>query len=774
MRAELAELVANVPWPVAVPLRVAALDPMEERCATKRINFALFAAYQTVRVCALIMLAEYCELKGKHAGVASSLARMHQPTWGDWSELAKALAAGWSPPERRFSVLSARWRAVIGRDSRIRNIRNDYAHNRVEITGMCHAAQEARLSELLGELHPLIRGLFPDKLIGIAGLGDSGGPVQLIGEFKGESGAPPGERGTNPGFVAWEGDGPTVRLSPFFCAPRRIVVSRISGPSRVSPAPDPVLLLDNLHRNEANLLGVSDFGRSQEVASEVDALLDTDLQDGPAWVWERLRGHAKIRLARAMDDEAASGKGDWYQPRAEYENLVRQPKERRPLLFVGEPGCGKSSLLLHLSRKLADKDTELVVYVCAAELRFGSERPGIGSAVGATLGIPATDVGTLESMLKRLVEVCPGRVWVVIDALDEATDAGSLWREIAPALKSPTDKLSLLLSTRDGMTVPPELRDGFRQLPDAKGELAWYRQVRPFNKTEQKEAWARRAKTSGLEYGASSEWLRADLLLPLHLRIFHEAYRGRTEAAAKVTNSQGVLDEYLNQLFRLYPLLAEAGLKIARSLDAQLIVPRSVLTACEEDWWKKFGGVRGLELTPEEILVGATGLLRRVEIDKYQVRDRPLATALVRRAFLNTAAEREDHQAAVRHWRVKPLGLDAIFDILAACGWKGDVDGLALALPALDESERVEATRRYLLAVWRGDLGKPGQMTPKAWELARRAATEKAIGVFLGEPPVLGRLPTLDELRVHLGRVDAAAADAIRTPDSARTPGSRL
>jgi hypothetical protein len=88
---------SRVPFPVAYPLHFARSTTLN---VTDRRNNAIFACYQAVRLTALLLLADYVcpdELDTDER-LTHHIRGLVQPHWGDWTNLADALAAFWSQP----------------------------------------------------------------------------------------------------------------------------------------------------------------------------------------------------------------------------------------------------------------------------------------------------------------------------------------------------------------------------------------------------------------------------------------------------------------------------------------------------------------------------------------------------------------------------------------------------------------------------------------------------------------------------------------------------
>jgi hypothetical protein len=107
----------HLPFPVAYPL---AFAQDVKRPPSERVDNALFAAYQAMRVTGLVLLADYfaCDTSSGH--LASAIRGLRMPHWGEWTTLCDKLVKFWcghfpkEEPERpsHFGTLVEGWRAV--------------------------------------------------------------------------------------------------------------------------------------------------------------------------------------------------------------------------------------------------------------------------------------------------------------------------------------------------------------------------------------------------------------------------------------------------------------------------------------------------------------------------------------------------------------------------------------------------------------------------------------------------------------------------------------
>jgi hypothetical protein len=110
---------AQLPFPIAHPLsytRGPGLTPSEQ------LDNVLFAAYQALRMTALLLLADYLETDSVSPRLVKPIGGLRMPHWGEWINLCSELVKFWSSPtsgsadrpERPtyFPELVAGWRSL--------------------------------------------------------------------------------------------------------------------------------------------------------------------------------------------------------------------------------------------------------------------------------------------------------------------------------------------------------------------------------------------------------------------------------------------------------------------------------------------------------------------------------------------------------------------------------------------------------------------------------------------------------------------------------------
>ncbi|MEI6872725.1 MAG: hypothetical protein WCL08_10635, partial [Verrucomicrobiota bacterium] len=184
-RADLPLDLEDVPFPIAYPL-AHAMDPALCPSASDRLANLIFAAQQTIRLSALLLLADYLSCETKCRELDGPVRSLRMPHWGEWSVLADKLSKFWNgdypgaQPERpsRFEWLPSAWNLfskgsgpsetwadvlakLPGLQGPARSLndalckaRNDAAHRRTTRTGLSNEADQAILDQLLPLFSP--------------------------------------------------------------------------------------------------------------------------------------------------------------------------------------------------------------------------------------------------------------------------------------------------------------------------------------------------------------------------------------------------------------------------------------------------------------------------------------------------------------------------------------------------------------------------------------------------------------------------------------------
>lgn len=110
---------ADVPFPIAYPLAYARDVRLS---VSERLDNALFAAYQAVRVTALLLLADYLACETISPRLTGPISGLRMPHWREWLSLCRHLTDFWKPksasagegPERTtfFPQLVDGWRSL--------------------------------------------------------------------------------------------------------------------------------------------------------------------------------------------------------------------------------------------------------------------------------------------------------------------------------------------------------------------------------------------------------------------------------------------------------------------------------------------------------------------------------------------------------------------------------------------------------------------------------------------------------------------------------------
>jgi hypothetical protein len=147
-----------------------------------------------------------------------------------------------------------------------------------------------------------------------------------------------------------------------------------------------------------------------------------------------------------------------------------------------------------------------------------------------------------------------------------------------------------------------------------------YLEIRPFDeKREGPEAYRLRAeafpeRSCGVAYDSLGEDVRALLLNPLHLHVFHETFAGRSEIAGNLDESD-LLGAYLDRLCDELPALRETLERIGRYMveHATPALPGDIADEWVNAWRQRQGyssADRVVKLDPIEELVSASILMR--------------------------------------------------------------------------------------------------------------------------------------------------------------------
>ncbi|MEY5011741.1 MAG: hypothetical protein RLZZ253_2880, partial [Verrucomicrobiota bacterium] len=379
-----------LPFPVAHPLAHAE-DPGLCGSASVRFDNLLFAASQAIRLCGLLMLADYLRTEVVCRELATQIRRIRRPCWQEWRDLARVLAKFWlghypgSLPGRQcvFPWLPGAWmevdstdpkasrwadalRQLPGNEGPARSVvdalhfaRNEVHHRRATVSSQV----EKEYAERLRTLFPLVREaaqlLFPADGVTLFRRTGVAPPemVALLGphlDFTFVARRIP--KAWIPAFSTGEvvAASKESRLAlyplvvPLDDAAHAVAVG---GAGQLEPAG----LCDGVLQKQMFLLGVrTAHVRADLVGPFVDAIrskqadLGLDRGETKAWVmasWSAAEARATLEELRGRKYFPA-----FYVERSGVDDRVRRVLDRggRALLVLGNAGSGKSSMLSRL------------------------------------------------------------------------------------------------------------------------------------------------------------------------------------------------------------------------------------------------------------------------------------------------------------------------------------------------------------------------------------------------------------------------------------------
>ncbi len=378
----------SLPFPVAHPLAYSAsgdLSPGE------RLDNALFAAYQSMRLTAVILLADHLSRGEPVPELAGPIRGLQMPHWREWTVLCDRLCGYWlghfpgSRPSSptRFPTLVEGWREVNRRRRPSRGpwvplleglgglegparsahdalwrARNDRAHRQGTRTPD-RARDAARLATLRSVASQVSATLFPPTEIAlwVREEGEPNRARRLVGAWPRGGGVEDvGDRGPlfDRSALLAVGPGGAVPLHP------------LAVPVFEGEADEPACMIDGATRRRVTVLGVRDSFVLPELGPQfADLASGARVELGAGWSHARRDGLAAYTALTAAE-QLAEVRGSSYLPevylaRPRVDDLVDQAVDRpgRGLLVLGEPGSGKSSLLARLAeRRLAAGDGE--------------------------------------------------------------------------------------------------------------------------------------------------------------------------------------------------------------------------------------------------------------------------------------------------------------------------------------------------------------------------------------------------------------------------------
>ncbi len=388
-RADLPLDLNGVPFPIAYPL-AHAMDPALCPSASDRLDNLIFAAQQTIRLSALLLLADYLSCETKCRELDGPIRSLRMPHWGEWSVLADKLTKFWNgdypgaKPERlsRFEWLLTAWNLFSkGNGSRgpwadvlaklpglqgparslndaLWKARNDAAHRRTTRSGLSSQADQTILDQLLPLFSQVVVMLFPHGALSLQRR-VSLNPLQVVHlegahldlRFKVESPAD-GWRD-----VIEASDVVAVAAKEHFPVPLHPLVVPLDSETESEifggdVAFEPAALLDQVAGKQVVILGVKTFRDRADLLEPFRQAIQRKQVDfgvgrSDTKLWNLAEWSAES--ARFTLDELRGRKyfPECYVERSGVDNVVDSclAQSGRALLLLGEAGCGKSSLL---------------------------------------------------------------------------------------------------------------------------------------------------------------------------------------------------------------------------------------------------------------------------------------------------------------------------------------------------------------------------------------------------------------------------------------------
>ncbi|GMV42640.1 MAG: hypothetical protein AMXMBFR64_43560 [Myxococcales bacterium] len=508
-----------LPFPVAYPLAHARDAGLS---AGERVHNAIFAAYQTMRMATLLMLAEYLEDDTVEPSLAAPIRGLQLPHWSEWTTLAGALVRfgrgelsvkpagdalfgavreGWAEVDRgRRPKGEDPWAPLLeglpgsqgmarSANDAVWTLRNERAHRLgTRVTG------DEGEAALLGRLLPLVERMaatvFPAGAVTLIRRVEPDGVIRLVGphadgRFLAEDATAPlagllrrapvaalvGDRGipVHPLFVTLDADAADAPL-----AGAGLLEDAETG------------MVDGVTDKRVVILGVRRVARLPALAPEVGARLRSKLvelgrkkEDTHRWTV----GEYAALTARQTLDEV---RGRKYLPQCYVERqgvddalLAALEQPGAAVLVLGEAGSGKSSLLARLVESLLEhgdhaappgkrRGSEVERYLATRGagdvVVFLQGRQAYASAAGAPLAAALCD-----AVLVRL-GVCPG----------EFADLGALLAQLGATAGRDTDAGRRVILVLDALNEADSFTDLMKALDQALPHVArhpWARLV---------------------------------------------------------------------------------------------------------------------------------------------------------------------------------------------------------------------------------------------------------------------------------------------------------
>lgn len=448
----------HLPWLVATPLAMARDEtrPSEERAAYARV-----AVFETVRLAALLLLAEAQAAGGPDADLAAAMGRLALPGWRPWLDLAERLVLRTRTRSSRFGHLLAGW-ALMSATGGLDPLRALRGGTR---TASWPGGDDPTPGLELATAERVAVTLFSHDSPRLVRLVDEGRAIVLHGvagsrSWRSEPGPDPAIVPHGCRIAAW-GDGGVLPLEPF--AIPGPLVRTTDGELAGEPALGLLIATDDggffqglevpvrlvrpwgeLGCRSVTPVGVADAGLSRQSAATLAAALTRHrIADARAPAW-----HVGPFLPRPEIEERLA-------------TALRRPG--RAVLVAGEAGAGKTVLLARLASHLLaeaagdelspglgalasgpveDPDVVAMVSGPGAWTREGSERASatLSRVVALALGADGHGLGRLEGLWGRLGASgahdrrLGRKVWLLLDGLDEDEHGAELVSALDSAL----------------------------------------------------------------------------------------------------------------------------------------------------------------------------------------------------------------------------------------------------------------------------------------------------------------------------------------------------
>ncbi|TNF24485.1 MAG: ATP-binding protein [Deltaproteobacteria bacterium] len=390
-----------VPFPVAYPL---ALARDLHAAPEKRINNAIFAAYQAMRVTGLVLLADYLDSDGRDLALGDAIRGLRLPHWREWTKLCRELVRFWasagdvvletspSRPSSRstyFPALCDGWREVdrlrrgvdddpwasllagrvgergpaVSANDAIWHLRNALAHQRGAWTCATSDRDAQQLMWLLPLVERAVATLFPPgSLTLFRRVDDIAGErhvIRLLGahldaQFPTEHAeATISHLFDESEVVALASDGVALPVFPFVLP---LDDDASDQPMRGGGLIEHAAMVDGVSDKRVRLRGVERYASRVDLAGPVTALLrakQVDLGLDRENAHRRYLAEYAELTAQNMLGQVTGRKyfPESYLDRAGIDAVFEEAmtageRERgRAVLVIGEAGSGKSSLL---------------------------------------------------------------------------------------------------------------------------------------------------------------------------------------------------------------------------------------------------------------------------------------------------------------------------------------------------------------------------------------------------------------------------------------------